>query len=93
MWPDWVQGNGSIGVLATLRDSNTVLCTNSQTLYTEGLVRLRRRQIISGLSEIIFRTAALLADFALRATILHETQNYLEGGEAVWVDVRKTEGL
>ena len=35
--------NGSIGVLATLRDSNTILCTNSQTLYTEGLVRLRRR--------------------------------------------------
>ena len=56
-------------------------------------MRLRRRQIISGLSEIIFRTAALLADFALRATILHETQDYLEGGEAVWVDVRKIEGL
>ena len=51
--------NGSIGVLATLWDSNTILCTNSQTLYTEGLVRLRRRQIISGLSEIIFRIAAL----------------------------------
>ena len=28
---------------ATLRDSNTILCTNSQTLYTEGLERLRRR--------------------------------------------------
>ena len=33
-----------IYVLATLRDSNTILCTNSQTLYTEGLERLRRRQ-------------------------------------------------
>ena len=32
-------------VLATLRDSNTILCTNSQTLYTEGLERLRRRQL------------------------------------------------
>ena len=31
-------------VLATLRNSNTILCTNSQTLYTEGLERLRRRQ-------------------------------------------------
>ena len=28
-------------VLATLWDSNTILCTNSQTLYTEGLERLR----------------------------------------------------
>ena len=31
-------------VLATPRNSNTILCTNSQTLYTEGLERLRRRQ-------------------------------------------------
>ena len=31
-------------VLATLQDSNTIMCTNSQTLYTEGLERLRRRQ-------------------------------------------------
>ena len=31
-------------VLATLRDSNMILCTNSQTLYTEGLERLRLRQ-------------------------------------------------
>ena len=28
---------------ATLRDSNTILCTNSQTLYIEGLECLRRR--------------------------------------------------
>ena len=56
------------------------MCTNSQTLYTEGLVRLRRRQILSGLYEIIFRIAALSAVFALRAAILHESQNYLEGG-------------
>ena len=26
-------------VLATLRDSNTIMCTNSQMLYTEGLER------------------------------------------------------
>ena len=25
-----------------MRDSNTILCTNLQTLYTEGLERLRR---------------------------------------------------
>ena len=25
-------------------DSNTILCTNLQTLYTEGLERLQRRQ-------------------------------------------------
>ena len=31
-------------VLATLRNSNTILCTNSQTLYTEGSECLRRRQ-------------------------------------------------
>ena len=34
---------------ATLRDSNTILCTNSQTLYTEGLERLRRRLILGQL--------------------------------------------
>ena len=32
-------------VLAILRDSNTILCTNSQTLYGEDLERLRRRLI------------------------------------------------
>ena len=32
-------------ILATLRDSNTILFTNSQTLYTEGLERVRRRQL------------------------------------------------
>ena len=31
-------------VLATLQDSNTIMCTNSQTLYTEGSECLRRRQ-------------------------------------------------
>ena len=31
-------------VLATLQDSNTIMCTNSQMLYTEGSECLRRRQ-------------------------------------------------
>ena len=31
-------------VLATLQDSNTIMCTNSQTLYTEGSECQRRRQ-------------------------------------------------
>ena len=33
-----------IYVLATLRNSNTILCTNSQTLCTKGLERLRRKE-------------------------------------------------
>ena len=33
---------------ATLRDSTTILRTNSQTLYTEGLERLRHRQAVPG---------------------------------------------
>ena len=49
-------------VLATLRDSNMILCNNSQTLYTEGL---ERRQKTLGIKEDVSQNSAKLGNYKM----------------------------
>ena len=40
-------------ILATLRDSNMILCINLQKLYTEGLECLRRRLLLINVMHLL----------------------------------------